>query len=341
MAEEPTTAFLFHMFNPQGCKQKESMKKKNYEFIKLPSVSEASKSVMYHFEPKKNQLFLLQNYFYNPKIESILHEQEKINKNFVSLFLNHYMIENTSSYACYPIDALYIFVSIIYYNVDANQYMTLEDYLNILYKADRTEGTDVIHNTLQIFKKNVNKVKQRIKLICDERNEQGNLFYKPNIKKLKNFYYFKCIQLFNYIIENEIVFSDFAFPVDLELYKKYRNEDSIKLFNAIKKKTKQFEKYRAYKLHMDKCIVYFNGTYYKVMDIQLRVFVWLIIKGFMNDSIETKIIPEEIKKQLMKMEEGNQQKKKEVLWNQPKNKKNSTETLKNQMCIDSFFGKKR
>ncbi|SBS97443.1 ribonuclease H2 subunit B, putative [Plasmodium ovale curtisi] len=162
--DESNNVFLFHIFSPDLSEYgvEENVTVKNYSFIKMPSIPEPSKTVLYHYVEEKNELYLLERNYYNPKIESLKYETEKINKSCVSLFINNYAIQNDCSFLCYPIDALFLFISIIYENCENNTYTTLEDYLDNILKNNEKHKYEAVKNVLTIFKKNVNNVKDRL-----------------------------------------------------------------------------------------------------------------------------------------------------------------------------------
>ncbi|CRH03801.1 ribonuclease H2 subunit B, putative [Plasmodium relictum] len=341
---EDKNAFLFHIFNSEinENEKKEKVEIRSYSFIKLPSASEPSKIVLYHFNEEANELYLLDRNYYNPKIETIRHEKEKINKNYISIFINNYAIENNCSYYCYPIDALFIFISIIYENCTNNKFTTLENYLNNILKDNEKIRKEVIKNMLYILKKNVNKIKDRLKIVCDELYENEIYYYKPNIEKVKNFYNFKCIILFNYIIENKIIFPDYAQYVEKEILEKYKTDKSSHPLTLIKEEKKQIDKYNEYKKNVDNYLVEFNKKHYRFNGNNLRAFIWLIIKGFMCLSLEEKIVPDDICKKLKEIkDEEEEEKRKTQNVTFTKNKKHPLQAPRNQPMIDSFFKKKR
>lgn len=315
---------------------------KNISFIKLPSVTEPSKCVLYYFDENKTQLYILQKNYYNPKIESILHEKEKINKNCVSLFINNYIVQNENSYACFPVDAIYLYISLIYENNTNNSYMTVEDYLNIFLKNNEKDRKNVTQNTMMIFKKNVNNVKERLKLTCDEMVQNNTYYFKPNWDKIKNFYNLKCITLYNYIVEQKIIFSDYAYQIDKEVIERHKQDaEENEIFNKIKENnTKHIDKYKNYKTNLNKYFVSFNNNYYKVDHQNLKTFTWLIIKGFMCSTVENKLIPPDITEHLNKIEEDDL-KKKQFVTSCAKTKKQGLPTPKNQRMIESFFKRKK
>ncbi|EUD66484.1 hypothetical protein C922_03118 [Plasmodium inui San Antonio 1] len=156
--EDGKNAFLFHLFSSAGSEKagEQKAKVRNYRFIKLPSINEPHKCVLYHYSEKSNLLYLLERNYYNPKIESIKHENDKINKSCVSLFINNYAVQNECSFFCYPIDAIFVFISIIYQNYACNTYTTLGDYLDsVLKDRERREQNEISKNAFFIFNKNV------------------------------------------------------------------------------------------------------------------------------------------------------------------------------------------
>ncbi|CRG95854.1 conserved Plasmodium protein, unknown function [Plasmodium gallinaceum] len=340
---EDKNAFLFHIYNTEinENEREERNKIKNYSFIKLPSISEPSKNVLYHFNEETNELYLLERNYYNPKIETIRHEKDKINKNNISIFINNYALENAYSYYCYPIDAIFIFISIIYENCSHNKFITLENYLNNILNDNEKTKNEVIKNTLSIFKKNVNRIKDRLKIVCDELHENEMFYYKPNINKVKNFYNFKCIILFNYIIENQIIFPDYAQYMEKEILEKYKSDENRHPFNLIKEEKKQIDKYNQYKKYIDNYLIEFNKQHYKINGDNLRAFIWLVIKGFMCLSLEEKIIPDDINKKLNEIKEDEEEKRKTQNMIFTKNKKHPLQVPRNQPMIDSFFKRKK
>ncbi|CAD2102825.1 ribonuclease H2 subunit B, putative [Plasmodium vinckei] len=341
-------AFLFHIFAPNTHKNGNTHKNmiRNYSFIKLPSISEPSKPVLYHYNEQSNELYLLERNYYNPQIEAIKHEHDKINKSQISIFINNYAIENEYSFFCYPIDAIFIFISIIYKNYSNNTYITLEDLLDNVLGCDIDDPqktNQVIKNTLYIFNKNVNEIKDRLKIICDELYENGKLFFKPNIQKIKKFYNFKCIMLYNYIVENKIVSPDYSQKMDKELLEKYhtslKNEQILKIANE--GDINEIDKYKEYTKHIDSYFVEHNNAYYKFNGQNLKTFIWLIIKGFMYSSLSEKLIPQDISDNLNKIKE--ETKKIKIQQNETftKGKKHTLQTPRNQLMIDSFFKKKK
>ncbi|SOV19199.1 ribonuclease H2 subunit B, putative [Plasmodium sp. gorilla clade G2] len=349
--------FLFHLFcssiSEKDEKDDGKVSIKNYFFIKLPSISEPSKSVLYHYNEETNELFLLERNYYNPKIETIRYESEKINKNYISLFVNNYTIENDCGYYCYPIDALFVFISIIYNNYTHNTYTTLEDYLIFIIKDNIKLRKDVTKNLLLILKNNVNNIKDRLKYVCDELHENNIYYYKPNINKVRKFYNLKCIILFNYIIENKIVFPDYSQCIEQELLDKYKsyqnnnvNDNDISSTNPIytlmKQNKQQIDKYNEYKKYVDNYLIEFNKKHYKFNAHNLRTFVWQIIKGFICISLCEQITPQDISDKLKKMKEE-ETNKKIIQQNETfaKGKKHPLQQPpRNQLMIDSFFKKK-
>ncbi|KAI4835676.1 ribonuclease H2 subunit B [Plasmodium brasilianum] len=342
--ENNRSAFLFHIFcSDINEKEKaENVKVKNYSFIKLPSVPDPSKTVLYYFKQESNELYLLERNYYNPKIETIRNENDKINKSCVSLFINNYTIENDCSFSCYPVDALYLFISIIYYNCTNFTYTTLEDYLDNILKDNEKKKVEATKNVLYIFKKDVNSIKDRLKNVSDELCENGKLYYKPNMKKVQNFYNLKCIILFNFIIEHKIIFPDYSQYIDKDLLEKYITDVNTHPINLIiQKKLKHIDKYKEYKKYVDSYLVQFNNRHYKINGSNLRTFIWLIIKGFMCSSLSEKITPLDILEHLNKIKENEKKKKMQQNETFSKNKKHPSQTPRNQMSIDSFFKKKK
>ncbi|ANQ06381.1 Uncharacterized protein PCOAH_00007850 [Plasmodium coatneyi] len=345
--EDSKNAFLFHLFSSSEGEQAGEQKTKvtNYRFIKLPSISEPHKCVLYHYNERNNLLYLLERNYYNPKIESLKHENEKINKSCVSLFINNYAVQNECSFFCYPIDAIFLFISIIYQNCASNTYTTLGDYLdNVLKDKEKREQNEIRKNVFFIFNKNVSNIKERLKNICDECYEMGKYYFKPNLKKVQNFFNLKCVKLFNYIVENKIVFSDYAHTVEEDILKKHNvdmdlhERSTSKVKNA---KWKQIDVYGEYKKLVDSYVIQFNKKYYKFGGSNLRTFVWLIVKGFMSSSLSEKLTPLDIQEKLSKMKEDDKKKKMQQNDNLPKGKKHSLQQPRNQLMIESFFKKKK
>ncbi|SBS87201.1 ribonuclease H2 subunit B, putative [Plasmodium ovale] len=342
--DESNNVFLFHIFSPDLSEYgvEENVTVKNYSFIKMPSIPEPSKTVLYHYVEEKNELYLLERNYYNPKIESLKYETEKINKSCVSLFINNYAIQNDCSFLCYPIDALFLFISIIYENCENNTYTTLEDYLDNILKNNEKHKYEAVKNVLTIFKKNVNNVKDRLMYVCDVLHENNNFYYKPNIKKVKNFYNFRCIILYNYIIEKKIIFSDYVHYINNELLDKHKMDIHTHPFHSISKKNfKEIEKYKEYKKYIDTYIIEFNKKYYKFNGTNLRNFIWLIMKGFMCHPLCQKITPSDIHENLDKRKEEDKLKKLQQNETVGRGKKHALQTPRNQLMIDSFFKKKR
>ncbi|VWU52034.1 ribonuclease H2 subunit B, putative [Hepatocystis sp. ex Piliocolobus tephrosceles] len=343
---ESNNPFLFHLFCPVINTNEENNAKKNkiinYSLIKLPSISEPSKCALYHYNENKNELFLLERNYYNPQIETTKYDIDKINRSCISLFINNYSLENNCSYSCYPVDALFLFISIIYYNYandDNNTYVTLENHLDNIFKNDQTnKKKEVVKNALYLFKKNVNNVKGRLKIVCDELLEHNQLYYKPNIKKVQNFYNYKCIMLYNHIIENKIIFTDYAQLVDTELIEKYKSNITSHPIHLINNtKLKEIDKYKKYKTHIDTYLIEFNKKHYKINGTNLRTFIWLVINGFMCLSLNDKIIPSDIRENLNKAKEENNTKKMQQNEVPIKGKKHALQSPRNQPMIDSFF----
>ncbi|CAG9475624.1 ribonuclease H2 subunit B, putative [Plasmodium vivax] len=341
--EEGKNAFLFHLFSCAGGERKAEVT--NYRFVKLPSISEPHKCVLYHYSEKSNQLYLLERNYYNPKIESLKDENEKINKSCVSLFINNYAVQNDCSFFCYPIDAIFLFISIIYKNCGSNTYTTLGDYLDsVLKDREKREQNEISKNVLFIFNKNVSNIKERLKNTCDECYEMGKYYFKPNLKKVQNFYNLKCVKLFNYIIENKIVFSDYAHTVKEEILKKNQVDMNLhesstsRVKNA---KLKQIDVYGEYKKLVDSFVIQFNKKYYRFCGSNLRTFVWLIVKGFMSSHLSERLTPPDIRERLSKMKEDDKKKKLQQSDTFAKGKKHPLQQPRNQMMIDSFFKKKK
>ncbi|GAW82885.1 ribonuclease H2 subunit B [Plasmodium gonderi] len=345
--DEGKNAFLFHLFcsNANDQTMEEESKIRNYRFLKLPSISEPCKLVLYYFNDKSNELYLLERNYYNPKIESIKHENDKINKSCVSLFINNYTIQNECCFFCYPIDVIFLFTTLIYQNCTSNTYTTLGDYIdNILRNNDIKLKNEIKKNIFYILNKNINNVKDRLKNVCDELYEMGKFYYKPNLKKVKNFYNFKCVILFNYIIENKIVFSDYMQQMDKEILEKYKINLNLHSISTTKMKNmnlKQIDKYNEYKKNVDSYVIHFNKKYYKFCGSDLRTFVWLIMKGFMSLSLSEKITPPDIHEKLSKMKEDDKMKKMQQNETFTKGKKHPLQPPRNQMMIESFFKRKK
>ncbi|KJP89000.1 hypothetical protein AK88_01292 [Plasmodium fragile] len=345
--EDRKNAFLFHLFSSAENKQEGGQKAKvtNYKFIKLPSISEPHKCVLYHYSEKSNLLYLLERNYYNPKIESLKHENEKINKSCVSLFINNYAVQNECSFFCYPIDAIFVFISVIYQNCSSNTYTTLGDYLdNILKDIGKREKNEISKNIFFIFNKNVSNIKERLKNICDECYEMGKYYYKPNLKKVQNFYNLKCVKLFNYIIDNNIVFSDYAYTIEEDILKKHKIDINLHANSTSKVKSaklKQTDVYAEYKKLVDSYVIQFNKKYYRFCGSNLRTFVWLIVKGFMSSSLSGKLTPVDIQDKLSKMKEDDKKKKMQQDDTFSKGKKHPLQQPRNQLTIESFFKKKK
>uniref|UniRef100_A0A3B0N9D4 Ydr279p protein family (RNase H2 complex component), putative n=1 Tax=Theileria annulata TaxID=5874 RepID=A0A3B0N9D4_THEAN len=195
-SNKPSKEFEFNTKSQLLISHNSLSNEKAYEIVFLPSPTNPLEPDYFVFSNNK---------FY--RLQGI-----KPNVNRVSVFVDHILTSLDLIAATFDFDVLFIFISILYQN--KNNYLTMASRIIEFYSGKSADYTlsNLQSSVMYLWQNNVNKVKDRIKYLCDVMESQGvnELLLKPNDMKFTHLLKFKVNNMVKYVVDNNIAISSYS-----------------------------------------------------------------------------------------------------------------------------------